>query len=109
MLAWSMLQHKRIHFLPENHTISLRIYRAMNFMPTNEVLTQTEGKIVTVKYDGYVEKRMGIYYLKVGKTVVEVLGIYTTLEYAIAKGGAEAGLKELGKEVLRRILGWIVR
>lgn len=78
-------------------------------MPTNEVLTHTEGKIVTVKYDGYVEKKMGIYYLKIGKTAVEVLGIYATLEYAIAKGGAEAGLKEVGKEVLMGILDWIAR
>ncbi|WP_456368082.1 hypothetical protein [Thermococcus sp.] len=62
-----------------------------------------------MKYDGYVEKKMGIYYLKIGKTAVEVLGIYATLEYAIAKGGAEAGLKEVGKEVLMRILDWIAR
>ena len=52
---------------------------------------------------------MEVYHLKVGKTAVEVLGIYATLEYAIAKGGAEAGLKEVGKEVLMRILDWRAR
>jgi hypothetical protein len=46
----------RTRYLPENHTISLKIYKAMNFMPTTEVLTQTKKEVITVKYDGYVEK-----------------------------------------------------
>ena len=94
----------RIQFLPKNHTISLKIYKAMNFIPTTEALTQSEKEVITVKYDRYVEKRAMIYYLKIGKTSAEVIGLYITIEYAVIKAGAEAGLKELGKEFLRRAL-----
>ena len=73
MPAWSMLQHKRIHFLPKNQTISLRIYRAMNSIPTTEVLVQTEGKIVTVKYDGYVEKEYTKYFVSISAIAVTSL------------------------------------
>ncbi|WP_167889384.1 hypothetical protein, partial [Thermococcus sp. MV5] len=44
----------RIYHLPKNHTISLKIYKAINFMPTTEALTQSEKEVITVKYDGYV-------------------------------------------------------
>ncbi|WP_297092050.1 hypothetical protein [Thermococcus sp.] len=46
----------RIQFLPKNHTISLRIYKAIDFIPT-ETLTQSEKEVITVKYDGYVKKK----------------------------------------------------
>ena len=45
------------HYLPEDHTIGLRIYKAMNYMPTTEILAQSKDAVVTVKYDGYVGKR----------------------------------------------------
>ncbi|WP_258083407.1 hypothetical protein [Thermococcus thermotolerans] len=98
----------RIYYLPENHTISLKIYKAINFMPTTEALTQSEKEVITVKYDGYVEKKTMIYYFKIGKTSAEVLGLYLTVEYAAVKAGAEAGLKELGKEFLKKVLDWLV-
>ncbi|WP_456394722.1 hypothetical protein, partial [Thermococcus sp.] len=98
----------RIYYLPENHSISLKIYNSTNFAPTREILAQSGKEVVTVKYGGYVEKRTMIYYLKIGKTSVEVLGLYLTVEYAVVKAGAEAGLKELGKEFLKRVLDWLV-
>ncbi|ASJ13470.1 hypothetical protein [Thermococcus thioreducens] len=73
-------------------------------MPTTEVLTQSEKEVITVKYDGYMEKKTMIYYFKIGKTSAEVLGLYLTVEYAAVKAGAEAGLKELGKEFLKKVL-----
>ncbi|NJE30847.1 hypothetical protein E3E38_07310 [Thermococcus sp. 18S1] len=80
----------------------------MNFIPTTEALTQSEKEFITVKYDGYVEKKTMIYYFEIGKTSADVLELYLTVEYAAVKAGAETGLKELGKEFLKKVLDWLV-
>ncbi|GAB6101716.1 hypothetical protein JCM16138_09390 [Thermococcus atlanticus] len=66
----------RIYYLPENHSISLRIYKAEHRAPTTRVLTQTTKETITVKDDNYILKRTIIIYKEIGKrTVPIVLGV----------------------------------
>ncbi|AIF69872.1 hypothetical protein PAP_07410 [Palaeococcus pacificus DY20341] len=88
----------RIYHLPKNHTISLKIYKAINFMPTTEALTQSEKEVITVKYDEYVEKRTVLFYLYVARTSAEVITGFMAIEMEITKNGAKIAVKKLSKK-----------
>ncbi len=90
----------RVHFFPKNHTISLKIYKAKNFLSTKELLAKSTGINITVKYDNYVEKQYGKYVIVdvvtpvVTSTLTEVAVVYifgSSAEGAGFIGGAFIG------------------
>ena len=94
----------RIYYLPKNHMISLRLYKAMNFVPTTEVLIQSEKEVITVKYDGYVEKEYTKYLVSVSMFAITSL---SGTGLAIAVFG-ELATTTIGGTLLGGLIGEIV-
>ena len=79
-------------YLPEDHTIGLRIYKAIDYMPTTEMLTQSEDITVTVKYDGYVGKKWAEYVIvEPTFTLATMYGISCFTPVLLANMASESG------------------
>ncbi len=93
------------HYLPEDHTIGLRIYKAITYMSTTEMLAQSEDIIVTVKYDGYVGKKWAEY------AIVEptfTLGTMYGVSYFTSVILANMVITESGQVVLSGSIGGLM-
>ena len=87
-------------YLPEDHTIGLRIYKAINYMPTTEMLAQSMDIVVTVKYDGYVEKKWTEYVIvEPTFTLTTMYGVSYFTPVILANMAAESGQVVLGGSI----------
>ncbi|WP_461862997.1 hypothetical protein [Thermococcus sp.] len=95
------------HYLPENHSISLRVYKAQNFLPTEEILAESIGITITVKNDNYIEKQYGKYIIVNVATPV-ITSAFTEVAVVYIFGSSAEGVGFIGGAFIGDLVskGW---